>query len=210
MIIEKELQQGSEEWLLKRSIIPTASEFGKIITGTGKRSGQAEAYARECAYAEVTGNIPKNFTTKAMDRGHEMEPRARALYEFEKDCTVIEVGMVYANEFKRYSCSPDGLLLDVDGVLIKGLEIKCPEIENHLEYVMKGVLPNAYIPQVQGSMWVCGCDEWDFMSYHPDAKPLIITVKKDKLFHQDLERFMKDFQRMKAKFVKQIKEIMEK
>lgn len=210
MIIEHDLEQGTDEWLRKRSTIPTASEFSKIITGGGKASSQADAYAKACALAEVTGHVPANFTSSSMSRGHELEPSARALYQLMTGNKVAQVGMVYANELKRYSCSPDSLIFNEDGTLKKGLEIKCPEIDNHIDYCLKGGLPTAYVPQVQGSMWVCGCDEWDFMSYHPDAKPLIITVKKDLLYHRDLERYMKEFQRIKARYVSKIKQLMEK
>lgn len=209
MIIETAFEQGSEEWLEARSIVPTASEFGKIITGTGKRSEQMEGYAKEIAFQAVTKKVKPNFSNYHMDRGHQMEPRARALYQLKTGLQVDQVAMIYRNELKKESCSPDGVIFDGEKV-VKGLEIKSPELHTHIDYVMSQGLPTIYTPQVQGSMWVCGLDEWDFMSYHPDAKPLLVTVKKDRLYHQSLEKHMKEFHRLKTNFIKQIKEIMEK
>jgi hypothetical protein len=40
--------------------------------------------------------------------------------------------------------------------------------------------------QVQGGMWICECDEWDFVSYHPQfpegMQLYIETIKRDDAF----------------------------
>jgi hypothetical protein len=40
-------EQGSPEWLASRLGRPSASMFGKLITGSGKPSSSAESYINE-------------------------------------------------------------------------------------------------------------------------------------------------------------------
>jgi hypothetical protein len=64
----------------------------------------------------------------------------------------------------------------------RGLEIKCPAPHTHVSYLVKNKCPAEYIAQIQGSMWICERDQWDFLSFHPDMPPLLITVKRDEKF----------------------------
>lgn len=205
MIIEKSFEQGSPEWFQARAGVATASCFDKIITPTGRKSTQAIKYARRLAAEGLVGAIEQGFTSPAMERGTELEPLAREFYEAENFVEIEQVSLIYKNDQKLISCSPDGILKGQP----KGLEIKCPNLETHVEYLCDGVIPNTYIPQVQGSMWVTGFEEWDFMSFHPDLPPLIVTVKKDPDFHNALETYMKEFLREKAKIEIQLKSILE-
>jgi hypothetical protein len=76
-------EQGSEAWLESRLGRPTASNFGKLITPTGKASTSAEGYINELIAQKITGEIPEFFKSEAMQRGNELEASAKALYEFE-------------------------------------------------------------------------------------------------------------------------------
>ncbi|MCP4992032.1 MAG: YqaJ viral recombinase family protein, partial [Colwellia sp.] len=122
-----------------------------------------------------------------MQRGTELEPEARNYYQFITDVPVKEVGLIYKNKDKLISCSPDGISKD------RGLEIKCPAPHTHIEYLLNDKLPTKYIPQVQGSMWVTGLKKWDFLSYHPDLPPLLLTVDADEIFHNTLDELMEKF-----------------
>lgn len=179
MIIEN-YEQGSDEWFQARLGIPTASEFGKILTATGKKSTQASAYMNKLLAEYMIGPLEGIEKTEWMERGNLLEAEARELYEFENNCEVSQVGIVYKDDKRLISCSPDGLIDSAK----KGLEIKCPSPAVHVEYLMAGKAPAKYIPQIQGSMWVTGWDEWDFMSYHPDMPALTVTVKRDPKWHQ--------------------------
>ena len=48
-------------------------------------------------------------------------------------------------------------------------------------------MPTIYIQQVQGSMYVTGRMWWDFVSYYPGMKPLIVRIARDNLFMKMLE-----------------------
>lgn len=174
-------EQGSEEWFEARCGIPTASCFDKILTSTGKKSTQAKSYRYKLVAEYFTKEKVSAEQNEWMQRGVEMEAEARQYYEFMTSNKVQEVGLIYKNEDKLVSCSPDGLRED------RGLEIKCPAPHTHVEYLLNDKLPTKYIMQVQGSMWVSGLDKWDFLSYHPAMPHLLITVEKDEALHEALD-----------------------
>lgn len=187
MIRMDNIEQGSDEWFKARCGIPTASSFDKIVTSTGKASTQSQAYMNALLAEWITKNKSSVKQNEWMARGVELEPEARSTYEFINDVVVDETGIVYKDESRLVSCSPDGLMQD------RGLEIKCPAPGTHVGYLLSGKIPTTYKQQVQGSMWVCDLDKWDFMSYHPDIKPMIITVCRDDKFLVSLEMAMNDF-----------------
>lgn len=182
-----DVQQGTQEWLEARCGIPTASNFDKILTSTGKSSTQAKSYMNKLVAEYFTMEKTSVEQNEWMLRGIELEAEARKLYEFLSDVDVKEIGMAYKDDRKLISCSPDGLLTK------KGLEIKCPAPHTHVEYLLNGKLPTKYLMQVQGSMWVTGLEQWDFMSYHPDLPHLLITVDKDEKLHSILDTEMSSF-----------------
>jgi len=173
---------------LARAGRPTASCFSKIITPkTLKPSASAENYLYQLAGERIAGCKADTFQSAAMERGVEMEAEARSYFEFYHDVQVDQVGLVYPNSDKLFSCSPDGLLPNV------GLEIKCPLIHTHIAYLLKNELPTEYILQVQGSMLVTGFDYWWFLSYYPGLPPLTLLVKRDESICKKLDMTLMDF-----------------
>ena len=195
MIIDYSIQ-GTEEWRIARLGIPTASSFGKILTPTGKKSTQSKAYMNTLLAEWFTGKPKPNKTYGSMQNGNDTEDEAREVYEFITGNEVTEVGVVYKNADKLIGCSPDGLLTSKR----KGAEFKCPDEHTHVGYLVDDCLPLIYIPQVQGSMYATGYDEWDFMSYHPKYPQFLITVKRDEKYIITLDQALKIFnQEMIAK-----------
>jgi len=172
-------EQGKEEWFDVRRGIPSASNFSKIITATGKPSTQAEKYLFKLAGEKVSGITEDTYQNAAMLRGIEMEEEARQLYQIMEDVKVEQVGFCIS---EGYGCSPDGLVGD------KGmLEIKCPNVATHVSYLLKGTLPSDYFQQVQGQLLVTGREWCDFMSYSTCIKPFIIRVDRDEKFLASLK-----------------------
>ena len=175
MSVLVDVEQRSDEWLKLRCGVATASCFDRIITpATGKPSASAVAYRRELLAEWLTGQPVSIKESGWMQRGTEMEPEARAFYEFEADAEVTEAGFVFLDERRLIGCSPDGLVGD-DGLV----EIKCPAPHTHVGYLIDAKLPTAYIPQVQGALWVTGRKWCDFVSYHPEMESLIVRVRRD-------------------------------
>ena len=181
-MIVHDVDQGTPEWFRLRMGVPTASRFGEVYTATGKASASAENYMYSLL-AEIVSNEPgESFSNAATEWGHEMEPRAVSAYEMLEGRSMEVIGFV-TNDEGTIGCSPDRM----------NLEIKCPSLKTHLKYLVDGKCPTKYIPQVQGCMFVCEQDHWDFMSYHPDARPLIVRVERDDDYITELSKHLNQF-----------------
>ena len=176
-------EQGTEEWFAARLGIPTASCFKDLITSQGKRASPFSTYANKLAAERLMGKSPESFTSEWMQRGTEMEPQARASYEFDRGVDIEQVGFCTLDDGSA-GASPDGLTADY------GLEIKCPAPHTHVGYLAAGKLPAAYVPQVQGCMWICEREHWDFMSFHPDMPALLIRVDRDQAYIDELAKLV--------------------
>ncbi len=153
------MEQGSDEWF--------AAKLGKVSTSvfsiaTAGGSGKTRQDLLDDLIEERITRKPKvGISTPDMLRGRELEPYARADYEVFNDCKVEQIGFLEYTEY--IGSSPDGLIGPK-----RGLEIKCPRPKTHIKYI-KGKLSKANIYQVQGSLWLFDRDEWDFVSYCPEA-----------------------------------------
>lgn len=181
-------EQNSPEWFAARCGHPTASCFDMILTPkTGKPSAQAQKYLYTLAGERLAGAKADSFQSAWMERGLEVEEEARNLFQMVRDVEVKQVGIVYPDEQKLFSCSPDGLMES------EGLEIKCPAMHTHVGYLLSGCLPTEYIPQVQGSMLITGFFHWSFLSYYPGLPPLIVRVTRDDTFCAKLKVALDEF-----------------
>lgn len=195
-LITLDCEQGTEEWLAARCGIPTATGISNIVTPTGKKSGSYLPYLAELIAESVEG-LKENYKSEDMARGNELEPFARAAYEFETGNTVVQVGGVYLNADKDLMISPDGLIPN----LRKGLEIKCPQMKTHIKYLLQGGVPQEYLIQVQSALWVTGYETWDFVSYCPEyyKQPFyLFTAQRDPIL-------MKAFDKLIPEFIKTLK-----
>ena len=172
--------QGTQEWLDARLGCPSASQFCKLVTTAGKPSASADDYISELIAERITGEREPIYVNEWMQRGTELEPEARATYEFIHGVDVEEVGFIL-DDSGEFGCSPDGLVGE-DG----GVEFKCPAPKNHIAWSRKGVCPSKHYAQVQGCLYITGRKWWDFMSYHPDMKPFIVRVERDEEFIEKL------------------------
>jgi len=193
--------QMSEVWFAEKTGKPGASSFDKIVTTKGEPSKSAKNYLYQLAGETIVGIKTETYQNAIMQRGIELEPSARSLFEMMYDVEVQQVGLCYPDEQKKYLCSPDGLLEDA------GLEIKCPLIHTHVSYLLGNKLPTDYIQQVQGSMAVTGFSAWWFMSYYPGIKPFIIKVERDNIFIEKLKTVLDSFCLELALTVKKISEL---
>lgn len=178
------VEQGSPEWFHSRLGKITASNFDKVITSTLKQSSQVESLINIAVSELLLGEPIDTFTSDAMARGKDLEDEALSTVNFITGLDFKKVGFIDSG--RGYGCSPDGLC---DGY---GLELKCPLIQNHVEYLAGGELPKKYLAQVQGSMAVTGFKEWYFCSYHPGVKPLIVRVDRDDEYCSKLIEYLEE------------------
>jgi len=202
MIIIDDVIQGTDEWHDLRLGVFTASKSYLLFTEptkkadreAGKFSDGLNSYVFELLAEIVIKQRKDSFTSKAMEHGLEYEDEARKTYQLIKNINVHEVGIVYKDDMKIFGCSPDGLVKNEDGEFYKGIEIKCPNTDNHLKYFFNRDLldfEKKYYAQVQYSMYITGFDEWDFISYDPrmDKNNIIITtIKRDEEYMAIIEK----------------------
>ena len=146
----------------------------------------------------ITNRAEETYSNANMEKGLEIEPTARKEYEALFDTEVKTVGFITPEEDHKYydwiGISPDGLLLQNDLIPIKEnefeglLEIKCPLMRTHLEYIEADKLPSEYRYQVQGQLFVSGLAYCDFMSFVEGMKPFIIRVYPDPELFTEFER----------------------
>lgn len=164
-MIRLDCEQGSDDWFAARAGIATASCFSSILATI--KSGEAAErrnYRAKLVVERLTGRCIGGFTTAAMQQGTEREPLARAAYEARTRRFVDEVGFMRHDTLEA-GASPDGLI-DADGCL----EIKCPELATHLEYLRlpADTAPAKYLSQIQGQLWIAEREWADFVSFNPD------------------------------------------
>lgn len=194
MIQILECDQGDAAWIEARLGVPTASNFSRIVTPSGKLSSQRQTYLAELA-AEWALRIPQDQIPDLywIERGKALETEAHAFYELQTDAETKRIGFVWQNESRLVGCSPDWLCDQSDEGWQGGAELKCPKASTHINYLLGGKGADTYAPQVQGAMWVCGVEWWDFVSYYPELPPLIVRVERDEKYQAALAEHMPVF-----------------
>ena len=159
--------QGSPEWFAARLGKVTASRISDVLA-KGRDGGASKtraAYMGELIAETLTGQPCAAFQGNAdTERGQETEPAARVAYEVTKRVMVDECGLVIHPRIDRAGASPDGLAGD-DGLI----EIKCPRVHVHLDYLMGAEPPKAYVPQMAWQVACTGRAWVDFVSYCPQV-----------------------------------------
>ena len=171
--------QGSPEWRAARLGRLTGSCADAVWAERKRGTGELEARRklRERLVAERMAHLSQEdeFTTDALERGHEAEPLARAAYEAETGLLVQETGFLAHRDLPA-GCSLDGHVGDFAGIV----EIKCPKTKTHLRYLRAGVVPDDYLPQILHNLWITGAQWCDFISWDdrvPAPVPPLFVVR---------------------------------
>lgn len=189
MIVHREFKQGSMEWMIAHCGIPTASEFDNLVSPEWKiRTGgmPASYLAKKVAEAWQGGPLP-GFGSWQTDQGNILESEALPWYELEYGVAIDRVGFV-TTEGGMIGCSPDGLLPDGGGI-----EIKCPNADTHVGYLLNGELPKDYCAQVHGCMFVTEAPYWKFLSYRRHFPALVLTIERDDEIQEKLSEALAMF-----------------
>lgn len=193
-------EQRSPEWYAARRGVPTASEFGNIITPKrGEYAAAADTYINQLIDEIIRPDAAQSFTgNRHTERGEILEDDARELYAFEREVAPQQVGFIL-NDAGTLGCSPDSLI-GTDG----GLEIKCPDGPTHVKWIRAGGVPDEHKPQVHGSLIITGRAWWDFLSYCPGYPPLMVRITPDAFtekLHTHLERFVSEYATARESFL---------
>lgn len=190
-------EQQSKEWFDCRKGKITASH-AQAIGNCGKG---LETYINELMSEYYSSGEKERFSNKHTDRGNELEPIARDIYEMETGNKVDEVGFCELNEF--VGCSPDGFVGKEGGIEIKSLDDKA-----YFELLIEQNINTSYLWQIQMNLLITDRKWWDFVAYNPNYKKSIYIkrILPDKEKFEELEKGFK----IAIDKIKNLKEIYEK
>ena len=140
-----DIEQKSFEWLKARA---------GNVTGTSLSSALGTpAVQKTLMYSLIADRMTEvqmsDLSTPAIDRGNELEPFAIKATSAEIAIDFEETGLLLDDKYPRFSISPDGIFEDDKGVIVGGIETKCPNSKKHVEYLMKDEIPKEYLNQVK-------------------------------------------------------------
>jgi hypothetical protein len=176
-----DVKQNTEEWFRLRMGIPTASEFDRIITPTGKLSTQAPGYMNKLLWEYVSG-VPLQeqedmYQSPWMEHGHEYEEQTVKSFELMTGLVPEKCGFISAWD-EIIGCSPDRIVRDVGCC-----EMKSPAPFTQIGYLLdQNALRDKYWVQVQGQMFVSDFNQQFLCSDNPKLPPVILKIERDEKF----------------------------
>jgi len=172
------MEQRTNAWHQARLAKVTASRVADVMAKT--RSGYSASrdnYMAQLIVERLTGKPTEGFSNAAMEWGTQTEPEARAAYSAKTGELVEEVGFIDHPTIEGAGASPDGIV--GEGLV----EIKCPQTNTMLEWILTRTIPARYLAQMQFQMAVTGAKFCDFAAYDPrlpeHLQLLIIRVERD-------------------------------
>lgn len=112
-------------------------------------------------WQEKLGLIKREQNEYITQKGHMMEPKARALYELDNDVADFSPMLAEHADHPWLRASFDGLSLERK----KAIEIKFVGKDKH-EDAKLGRVPAVYYPQLQHQLFVSGVESVDYVSYN--------------------------------------------
>jgi len=149
--------QRTSAWHAKRGEMITASEVAGVFTGGETRRSLV---IRKLEPPQPTGGN----TASALIWGTRFEPIAKAMYESETQCTIVDVSCVQHPVYAFLGASPDGIVFPTDSFDTRRrgrlVEFKCP-----ISRPQTDGIPDAYVHQMQMQMECTGIDECEYVEF---------------------------------------------
>lgn len=181
-------EQNSPQWVAARSGVPSSSEFATIMA-KGRGGGESltrKKYLHKLAAERILGKPVETWGGNAdTERGHALEPEARALYAFMSNNEPQQVGFMRRGPI---GASPDSLVGD-DGLL----EIKTRAPHLQIALLESNTFPPEHKAQVQGQLLVSGRQWVDFFSYSPGLPPFQTRIHREPIYIAEMQKAIKEF-----------------
>jgi len=161
------IPQESSAWLPSRIGCLTASRFAGAIAKT--RTGWAASRQKtmiELLAERMTGFAAEHYVNPAMQWGLDHEAQAWERYEEETGIMVAKSGLFMHPSIPFCGATPDRLIGN-DGLG----ESKCPTTTTHITWIMNGVVPEEYQPQMLLQLACTGRQWVEFVSFDPRVPP---------------------------------------
>jgi putative phage-type endonuclease len=201
-MIRVDIEQGSQEWLALR--------WGKITGTSMKDAIGTPTVQKSLTYKIVAERMTEPQSTElnspAVLRGIELEPMARLATIQATGIEFEETGMLLSETIDGVGFSPDGIH-ERDGVVVGGLEIKCPGSNKHVEYMAENTIPKAYAAQVMTPFLLSDeVESWHFVSYDDRnyERPIFIL----KVTREDFPKIEEDREKLLA-FIARVNDLHE-
>lgn len=149
--------QGTPEWFEIRKGKITASHAQAI----GNNGKGLDTYINQVMAEYFSSAEREQFGNEHTERGNELEPTARSIYEMDNNLEVEQIGFCELDEF--IGCSPDGLIKE-DGMI----EIKSPDDKTYFNILMEEKIDSAYEWQCQMNMLILDRKWCDLIYYNPN------------------------------------------
>lgn len=175
-------EQRSPAWKAARLGRLTASRAADMLASV--KGGEALGRSRlrvQLARERLTGRPhERGFESAVMRTAAEREPAARAWYAAQTGLRVRQTGFL-AHDTLQAGVSLDGHVGDFEGLL----EIKCPIVMTHFDYLNGGPMPGSHRKQIVHQLWITGAAWCDWVSFNPEFPPAlrarIVRVERNEL-----------------------------
>tara|TARA_R110002020_G_scaffold129623_1_gene290108 strand:+ start:5361 stop:5996 length:636 start_codon:yes stop_codon:yes gene_type:complete len=168
-----EFEQGTPEWFEIRSGCITGSGIKNLLT---QKMGKGfYGYVNNIIEVINTGESDlQHFENVATRWGNEYEPHAARAYKYK---VLQELSTpAFVKTHPLIGCSPD-LITQGDNVLG---EIKCYYTPNKASN-LRGKIEKVYIPQCNFNAAVCGCSEFDYITFDPRNEGQKLWIERHKV-----------------------------
>ena len=190
------VEQGTVEWHEQRFGCVTGTRIQNAVGAKWDarkkewKLGDAKIQATlmfELLAERMSQNEIDDFTSKAMERGNELEPIAVKAASDVNDINYQTCGMLGCDWSEHFKFSPDAIY-EEDNQIIGGLETKCPSGKKHVEYTLNDEVPREYFWQVIGPMILDDCVQWwDFCSYDDrNYERPVFTIRTERSDYKEL------------------------
>lgn len=171
------ISQGTPEWFELRLKYPLTASNAQAIGNNGKG---LETLVWEKLAERYSSQDKEKYTNKDLERGVELEPLAREMYELQTGNKVDEVGFVINEKISKVGgASPDGFIVAQNGLV----EIKCFEDKKHFKMIVEKnqtgtfKIDPEYEWQMQMQLLFTETDFVDFIAYNPNYKENLLIQR---------------------------------
>jgi len=170
------VEQGSPLWFALRKTKVTATDACIIM-------GASQWNTRVQLYNEKISDDPPMTPTARMQRGLDLEPIARDLFNLQ-----------YQADMRPAVIVKDWLMASLDGLDAKSgyiAEIKCPGNMDHT-IALQGKVPDHYYPQLQVQIYVSGAKKGFYVSFD-GFENVVVDVERDDKYIDKMIPKLKEF-----------------
>jgi putative phage-type endonuclease len=197
-----DVEQRTPDWLALRVGKVTSSRITDVLARIAKgEAASRRNYRAEIVCETLTGvSAEDTYISREMQWGIDHERDACVAYELLQDVMVMPIGFAVHPFIERFGASPDGFVGD-DGLV----EIKCPNTSTHIDYMLAGIVPAEYEPQMLVAMACTGRAWCDFVSFDPRLPAhLQLFIRR---FHRDEARIA-DIEGQVMQFLAEVDDVL--